>query len=82
MLYARFETKKNIIFIYSFTDMNLQDVFFGDLYTKVLSFCLKYRNRVDKTLKFIEMGETNKATCVNYSPTFNRFYTIIRKVNI
>ena len=80
MVYARFETKKNIIFIFSLADWSLSDVFFTDVYTKVFAYCLKNKKKVDTTLRFVEVGNTNKFTCVKYSPTFNRFYTIIRKV--
>lgn len=80
MLYARFETKKNIIFIFSLADWSVSDVFFTDVYTKVFDYCLKNKKKVDRTLKFVELGNTNKFTCVKYSSTFNRFYTIIRKV--
>ena len=80
MVYARFETKKNIIFIFSLADWQLSDIFFSDVYSKVFRYCMDNKNKVDKTLKFIEVGETNKFSCVKYSKYFNRFYTVIRKV--
>ena len=76
MIYIRFETKKNIIFVFSLAEFNPHNIqlFFNDVFKHIMDL-----PSVDKSLMFTELGETYNYSCVNYSKVFNRFYTIIPK---
>lgn len=78
MIYIRFETKKNIIIVFSLADYKPRNIqlFFNDVFKHIMDLP---RLNINRTLRFVEVGETYNYACVNYSKIFNRFYTIIPK---
>ena len=76
MIYLRFETRKNIIYVFSladFTPRNIQ-LFWSDVFEKLMNL-----KSINRDLMLRSIGETYNYACVNYSKIFNRFYTIIPK---
>ena len=76
MIYIRFETRKNTIYVFSLAEYNTHNIqlFFNDVFKHIMDL-----PDVCKSLMFAELGETFNFSCVNYSKVFNRFYTLIPK---
>lgn len=76
MLYFRFETKKNIIYLLSLAEPTPHNIgiVWSDIFEKLMKI-----EPINRNLVFISTGYTEKFTTVKYSKFFNRFYTIIPK---
>ena len=76
MLYFRFETNKNIIYLLSLAEVTPHNVgmVWSDIFEKLMKI-----EPINRDLVFTSTGYTEKFTTVKYSKFFNRFYTIIPK---